>query len=87
MKGGKMNKDNSKIKRFLEIPKEVISNEPKITILGFREMLIENYKGILEFRQTFSYAKSHFSYIINMPVLFMEVYHGIRWNCNLKFST
>jgi len=45
-----MHKENeSKIKRFLEIPKEVISNETKITILGFQEMLIENYKGILEY--------------------------------------
>lgn len=45
-----MNKEkDGKIKQFLEIPKEVISKAPKITILGFHEMLIENYKGILEY--------------------------------------
>lgn len=45
-----MNKGkDGKIKQFLEIPKEVISKAPKITILGFQEMLIENYKGILEY--------------------------------------
>lgn len=45
-----MNREKEgKIKKFLEIPKEVISKEPKITILGFQEMLIENYKGILEY--------------------------------------
>ncbi len=45
-----MNKEkDGKIKQFLEIPKEVISKAPKITILGFQEMLIENYKGILEY--------------------------------------
>lgn len=45
-----MNREKEgKIKQFLEIPKEVISKAPKITILGFQEMLIENYKGILEY--------------------------------------
>lgn len=49
-----MNKEkDGKIKQFLEIPKEVISKAPKITILGFQEMLIENYKGILEYQDYF----------------------------------
>jgi len=39
----------SKLNRFLEIPKEVGGEEPKITIVGFDEMLIENYKGISEY--------------------------------------
>ena len=38
-----------KIDDILEMPKEVYSNEPKITILGFEEIVIENYKGILEY--------------------------------------
>ena len=33
------------------MPKEIVSNIPKITILGFNEMLIENYKGILEYEE------------------------------------
>ncbi len=38
-----------KINNILELPQEVISNKPKITIIGFNEMLIENYKSILEY--------------------------------------
>lgn len=41
----------SRLERALEIPKEISSNEPKITIVGFNEMLIENYKGILEYQE------------------------------------
>lgn len=42
-----------KINDMLEIPKEVSSNEPKVTILGFHELLIENYKNILEYEEFF----------------------------------
>ena len=40
----------SKIDKLLDIPAEVSSNIPKITILGFEELLIENYKSILEYQ-------------------------------------
>lgn len=40
-----------RINEFLEMPKEVVSNEPKLTIIGFTELLIENYKGILEYEE------------------------------------
>lgn len=39
----------SKIDKMLEIPQEVYSNTPKITITGFNELIIENFKGILEY--------------------------------------
>ena len=60
-KGGmKMKKKNLKrISEFLEIPREVTSNVPKITIIGFDEMLIENYKGILEYEDFFIKIKTH----------------------------
>ena len=46
----KKNKKNiSRIDRILEIPQEIYSNVPKITITGFNEMIIENFKGILEY--------------------------------------
>ena len=46
----KKNKKNiSGIDRLLEIPQEIYSNVPKITITGFNEMIIENFKGILEY--------------------------------------
>jgi len=46
----KKNKKNiSRIDRLLEIPQEIYSNVPKITITGFNEMIIENFRGILEY--------------------------------------
>lgn len=39
----------SKINNILELPQEVVSNKPKLTIVGFGEVLIENYKSILEY--------------------------------------
>lgn len=39
----------NRLERLLEMPPEVTTEEPKITMIGFSEMLIENYKGILEY--------------------------------------
>ena len=41
----------NKISRLLEIPQEVSTNLPKVTVLGFEKMLIENYKSILEYQE------------------------------------
>lgn len=49
----------SKLDRLLEMPKEISSNEPKITIIGFSEILIENYKGILEYQDFFVRLKTY----------------------------
>ena len=38
-----------KIDKILEMPTEVCTNMPKITIIGFNELILENYKGILEY--------------------------------------
>ena len=50
---------------LLEMPKEIISSEPKITMIGFNEMLIENYKGILEYEEFFVKLSTHIG-IINI---------------------
>ena len=42
---------SNKIGRILEFPKEISERTPKITIVGFNEMLIENYKGIIEYEE------------------------------------
>ena len=47
-------RDYSRVSKFLEIPREVISNTPKITITGFDEIFIENFKGILEYEDFFT---------------------------------
>ena len=48
-----------KIDSMLEMPKEIYSNEPKITITGFGELLIENYKGILEYEDYYIRISTH----------------------------
>lgn len=49
-----MKKKNLKrLDKILELPKEVYSNIPKIIITGFDEMIIENFKGILEYEEFF----------------------------------
>lgn len=47
--GGKL----SKITAFLEMPEEIMTDKPRITILGFDELAIENYKNILEYDEIF----------------------------------
>ena len=42
-----------KLNKILEIPEEVYTNIPKISVIGFDEMIIENYKGILESEEFF----------------------------------
>lgn len=46
-------KKKSKINEFLDLPREIDNKEPKITIISFDEILIENYKGILEYEEFF----------------------------------
>lgn len=43
----------SKITQFLEMPEEIMTDKPRITILGFDELVIENYKNILEYDEVF----------------------------------
>ena len=45
------NRSASVLDRILDVPQEVVTGLPKITILGFNEILIENYKGILEYEE------------------------------------
>ena len=51
MKNIKNNRFSNKLNNILEVPRELTDNNPKITIVGFDEMLIENYKGILEYEE------------------------------------
>jgi sporulation protein YqfC len=38
-----------KVTEILELPKEVVLNMPKLTMLGNGDLIIENYKGIIEY--------------------------------------
>ena len=54
---------HNKIDRILELPKEVYSNVPKIIVTGFDEMVIENFKGILEYEEFFVRINTHIGLI------------------------
>lgn len=54
-----------RIDRWLELPAEVTSNVPKITLTGFNEMLIENHKGILAYEDIYIRINTHIG-IINI---------------------
>ena len=58
---GRMNKINE----LLEIPREIVSKVPKITVTAFDEILIENFKGILEYEEFFVRISTHIG-IINI---------------------
>ena len=58
-------KRKHKIEKILELPQEVYSNMPKITITGFNELILENYKGILEYEEFFA-SISTFIGILNI---------------------
>lgn len=49
----------NRINKFLELPKEIDNKIPKITIIDFNEILIENYKGILEYEEFFVKINTH----------------------------
>ena len=46
-------KKYTKLDSILEMPREVVSTDVKITKLGFDEILVENYKKILEYQDIF----------------------------------
>lgn len=43
-------KKYTKLDSLLELPREVVSTDVKVTVNGFDEVLIENYKNILEYQ-------------------------------------
>ena len=54
-----------RIEKILEMPEEIYSNTPKLTITGFNEMVLENYKGILEYEEFFASISTHIG-IVNI---------------------
>ena len=60
-----MRKKARKLDEILEIPVELSTNNPKLTVLGFERLLIENYKGILEYQDYFIRVNTYIG-IINI---------------------
>lgn len=44
-------KTRNKLERLLELPVEVTTNIPKITLIGFDQLMIENYMGVIEYEE------------------------------------
>lgn len=76
MREPKRKKWNKKIDGILEIPEEVYSNVPKIILTGFDEMIIENFKSILEYEEYYIRISTYIG-IININ----------GYNLNLKNMT
>ena len=47
------NKFKKKINAFIDMPSEIVLNTPKITLDSNENIWIENYKGVLEYSDTF----------------------------------
>lgn len=47
----KIKNTRNKIEKLLEIPIEVTTNIPKITLIGFNQLMIENYMGVIEYEE------------------------------------
>lgn len=48
---------------MLEIPEEVVSDRPKVTTVGRKEVFIENYRGIIEFTSKIVKINSNYGII------------------------
>ncbi len=68
MKKYKLNRLN----KILEMPSEITSQIPRVTNLGFKKMMIENYKNILEYQDFFIRINTSIG-IININGLEMKM--------------
>ena len=48
-----MNRKVNKFAQMLDMPRELDKKQTKVTIISFDEILIENYKGIMEYEEFF----------------------------------
>lgn len=46
-----MQKRINRLSEILDMPKELDKKQTKITIISFEELLIENYKGVMEYEE------------------------------------
>lgn len=53
-----------KMGELLDMPVEVTSELPKITMSGFDEVVIENFEGILEYEEFFIRIKTYVGNVI-----------------------
>lgn len=58
MKNNRRTRFSNNVNKILEVPRELTENSPKFTIIGFDEMLVENYTGILEYEEFYIKIKT-----------------------------
>lgn len=56
---GKSQIGRTRITKMLELPQEIVSSKPRLTLVGFEELLIENYKAILEYEDFYIKINTH----------------------------
>ena len=49
----KIKRKENRFDKLLEIPKEIATSTPRLIINGFEDVLVENYKGVLEYEENF----------------------------------
>ena len=54
-----------RLDKILEMPEEVYTDIPRITVIGFNEIILENYKGILEYEEFFASISTYIG-IVNI---------------------
>lgn len=64
----------NKLTNLFELPKDVVLNLPLITIVGNKEIQIENYKGIVEYSEEMIKVKTTVGVIkVNGKKLFVKL--------------
>lgn len=48
-----MSKKLQRLTQILDMPRELDKKQTKVTIISFDEILIENYKGVMEYEEFF----------------------------------
>lgn len=48
-----------RLAQMFELPSDIVGNKAKVTAIGRGELLIENYKGIMEFKDDFVKINTH----------------------------
>lgn len=72
----KVNKTREAVAERLDLPKDIIMNLPKISVIGDKEITIENHKGIVVFDENEIKVNSSIGLILvkgrELEILFME---------------
>ncbi|GAA0181935.1 sporulation protein YqfC [Clostridium sediminicola] len=72
----KVNKTREVFAERLDLPKDIVMNLPKISVIGDKEITIENHKGIVVFDENEIKVNSSIGLILikgrELEILFME---------------